>query len=78
MAVTFAVLAMRAASSMRSPVLKFIYGLAVVGSVLLAMIVTWELVGAATGESPVKGIPIRLGGVPPRVRPSWREGFILD
>ena len=75
--VTFAVLAMRAASSMRSPVLKFIYGLAVVGSVLLAMIVTWELVGAATGESPVKGIPIRMGGVPPRVRPSWREGFIL-
>jgi hypothetical protein len=48
-----------------------------VGSVLLAMIVTWELVGAATGESPVKGIPIRMGGVPPRVRPSWREGFIL-
>ena len=75
--VTFAVLAMRAASSMRSPALKFLYGIAVVGSVLLAMIVTWELVGAATGESPVKGISIRMGGVPPRVRPSWREGFIL-
>ena len=75
--VTFAVLAMRAASSMRSPVLKFLYGVAVVGAVLLAMIVTWELVGAASGESPVKGIPIRMGGVPPRVRPSWREGFIL-
>ena len=75
--VTFAVLAMRAASSMRSPALKFLYGVAVVGSVLLAMIVTWELVGAATGESPVKGIAIRMGGVPPRVRPSWREGFIL-
>lgn len=75
--VTFAVLAMRAASSMRSPALKFIYAVAVVGAVLLAMIVMWELVGAATGESPVKGIPIRMGGVPPRVRPSWREGFIL-
>ena len=75
--VTFAVLAMRAASSMRSPALKFLYGVAVMGSVLLAMIVTWELVGAATGESPGKGIPIRMGGVPPRVRPSWREGFIL-
>jgi hypothetical protein len=75
--VTFAVLAMRAASSMRSPALKFLYGVAVVGSVLLAMIVTWELVGAATGESPVKGMAIRMGGVPPRVRPSWREGFIL-
>lgn len=73
--VTFAVLAMRTASLMRS--LKFIYGVAVVGAVLLAMIVTWELVGAATGESPVKGISIRMGGVPPRVRPSWREGFIL-
>ena len=75
--VTFAVLAMRAASSMRSPVLKFLYAVAVVGSVLLSMIVTWELVGAATGDSPVKGISIRMGGVPPRVRPSWREGFIL-
>ena len=76
--VTFAVLAMRAASSMRSPALKFLYGVAVVGSVLLAMIVTWELVGAATGESPVKGMAIRMGGVPPRVRPGfWREGFIL-
>ena len=75
--VTFAVLAMRAASLMRSPVLKFLYAVAVVGSVLLTMIVTWELVGAATGESPVKGISIRMGGVPPRVRPSWREGFIL-
>ena len=76
--VTFAVLAMRAASSMRSPALKFLYGVAVVGSVLLAMIVTWELVGAATGESPVKGMAIRMGGVPPRVRPCfWREGFIL-
>ena len=75
--VTFAVLAMRTASLMRSPVLKFIYGVAVVGAVLLAMIVTWELVGAATGESPVKGISIRMGDVPPRVRPSWREGFIL-
>ena len=75
--VTFAVLAMRAASSMRSPVLKFLYGVAVVGLVLLSMIVTWELVGAATGESPVKGMAIRMGGVPPRVRPSWREGFIL-
>ena len=75
--VTFAVLAMRAASLMRSPVLKFLYGVAVVGSVLLSMIVTWELVGAATGDSPVKGISIRMGGVPPRVRPSWREGFIL-
>ena len=75
--VTFAVLAMRAASSMRSPAMKFLYGIAVVGSVLLAMIVTWELVGAATGESPVKGMAIRMGGVPPRVRPSWREGFIL-
>jgi hypothetical protein len=62
---------------MRSPVLKFLYGVAVVGSVLLSMIVTWELVGAATGDSPVKGISIRMGGVPPRVRPSWREGFIL-
>ena len=72
--VTFAVLAMRAASSMRTPVLKFLYGVAVVGLVLLAMIITWELVGAATGESPVKGIPIRMGGVPPRVRPSWRGG----
>ena len=75
--VTFAVLAMRAASSMRSPALKFLYGVAVVGLVLLSMIVTWELVGAATGESPVKGMAIRMGGVPPRVRPSWREGFIL-
>ena len=75
--VTFAVLAMRAASSMRSPALKFLYGVAVVGSVLLAMIVTWELVGAATGESPVKVMAIMMGGVPPRVRPSWREGFIL-
>ena len=75
--VTFAVLAMRAASSMRSPALKFLHGIAVVGSVLLAMMVTWELVGAATGESPVKGVSIRMGGVPPRVRPSWREGFIL-
>ena len=75
--VTFAVLAMRAASLMRSPVLKFLYAVAVVGSVLLTMIVTWELVGAATGESPMKGMAIRMGGVPPRVRPSWREGFIL-
>ena len=53
------------------------FGVAVVGSVLLSMIVTWELVGAATGESPAKGMAIRMGGVPPRVRPSWREGFIL-
>ena len=53
--VTFAVLAMRAASSMRSPALKFIYAVAVVGAVLLAMIVMWELVGAATGSRRSRG-----------------------
>lgn len=56
-------------------------GVIVAVAVTLAMVAArelWTTCGAPGGTwGPVKGFSMRMGGMPPRARPSWREGFIL-
>ena len=56
-------------------------GVIIAVAVTLAMVAArelWTTCGAPGGTwGPVKGFSMRMGGMPPRARPSWREGFIL-
>ena len=60
---------------------SLVIGVVVAVAVTLAMVAArelWTLCGAPGGTwGPVKGFSMRMGGMPPRARPSWREGFIL-
>lgn len=60
---------------------SLVVGVVVAVAVTLAMVAArelWTLCGAPGGTwGPVKGFSMRMGGMPPRARPSWREGFIL-
>ena len=60
---------------------SLVVGVVVAVAVTLAMVAARELWlrGGAPGGTwgPVKGFSMRMGGMPPRARPSWREGFIL-
>lgn len=58
-----------------------VVGVMIAIAVTLAMVAAqqlWTLCGTPGGTwGPVSGFSMRMGGMPPRARPSWREGFIL-
>lgn len=60
---------------------SLVVGVIVAVTVTLAMVAArqlWTLCGTPGGTwGAVSGFSMRMGGMPPRARPSWREGFIL-
>ena len=60
---------------------SLVVGVIVAVTVTLAMVAAqqlWTLCGTPGGTwGAVSAFSMRMGGMPPRARPSWREGFIL-